>query len=154
MRIRTRLLILVLSVLAPSFLAAALAVAYVYHEEQKEQVQSVREATRGFALMVDNELQARVAILHTLAGSSSLHNGNLRTFYEFARRVAPTWDTVIVLADLDGRQLVNTRRPFGAALPVRRSSNVGELMRRGSPTGTFVSDLFMAPVGKIYDYTV
>ncbi|KFI06308.1 cache domain-containing protein [Massilia sp. BSC265] len=154
MRIRTRLLILVLSVLVPSFIAAALAVSYVYREEQKSQAQSVGEATRAFALMVDNELQARTAVLRTLASSPSLHGGDLRAFYEHARRMAPAWDTAIVLADLEGRQLVNTRRPFGASLPTRRSSNVGDLMRRGGPAGTYVSDLFMAPIGKIYDYTV
>lgn len=58
MRIRTRLLTLVLSILAPAFVAAALAVAYVYREEQKAQMQGVAEATRGFALLVDNKLQA------------------------------------------------------------------------------------------------
>jgi signal transduction histidine kinase/CheY-like chemotaxis protein len=154
MRIRTRFLILVLSVLVPSFVAAALAVAYVYREEQKSHAQSVGEATRAFALMVDNELHARTAVLRTLAESPALREGKLSEFYTHARSMAPAWETVIVLADLEGRQLVNTRRPFGSALPMRRSSNVGELMRRGGPAGTYVSDLFMAPIGKIYDYTV
>ncbi len=154
MRIRSRLLILVLAILVPSFIAAALAVSYVYREEQKSQVQSVSEATRAFALMVDNELQARTAVLRTLAVAPSLHRGDLREFYEHARGMAPAWDTVIVLADLDGKQLINTRKPFGAALPTRRSSNVGELMQRGGPAATYVSDVFMAPIGKTYDYTV
>lgn len=154
MRIRTRLLILVLSVLVPSFIAAALAVSYVYREEQKSQVQSVSEATRAFALMVDNELQARTAVLHTLAASPSLRQGDLGAFYDHARSMAPASDTVIVLADLEGKQLVNTRKPFGAALPTRRSSNVAELMRRDGPAGAYVSDMFMAPIGQIYDYTV
>ena len=123
MRIRSRLLILVLAILAPSFIAAALAVSYVYREEQKSQVQSVSEATRAFALMVDNELHARTAVLRTLAGAPSLHRGDLREFYEHARGMAPAWDTVIVLADLDGRQLINTRKPFGAALPTRRPTS-------------------------------
>lgn len=154
MRIRSRLLILVLAILVPSFIAAALAVSYVYREEQKSQVQSVSEATRAFALMVENELQARTAVLRTLAVAPSLHRGDLREFYEHARGMAPAWDTVIVLADLDGKQLINTRKPFGAALPTRRSSNVGELMQRGGPAATYVSDIFMVPIGKIYDYSV
>ena len=54
MRIRTRLLILVLSILVPSFIAAALAVTYLYREEQKSQTQSLTQATRAFALLVDN----------------------------------------------------------------------------------------------------
>lgn len=154
MRIRTRLLILILAILVPSFIAAALAVSYVYREEQKSQVQSVREATRAFALMLDNELQARAAILRTLAAAPSLRDGDLHEFYEHARGVAPHSETVIILADPDGRQLLNTRRPFGAALPQRRASNIGALMQRHGPERTLVSDMFLAPIGKLPDYVV
>ncbi|MCC2974123.1 ATP-binding protein [Massilia sp. IC2-476] len=154
MRIRTRLLILVLSILVPSFIAAALAVSYVYREEQKSQTQSVAEATRGFAMLVDNELRGRAAILRTLAESPTLRDGRLDKFYDYARRVAPGRESVIVLSDLEGRQLVNTRQAFGAALPQRRSSNIGTLMQRDGADRTHVSDLFMAPIGKRYDYTI
>jgi signal transduction histidine kinase/CheY-like chemotaxis protein len=154
MRIRTRLLILVLSILVPAFIAAALAVAYVYREEQKSQMQGVAETTRAFALLVDNELQARAGILRTLAAAPALFNGNLRQFDEFARRMAPGRETVIVLTDLEGRQLINTRQPLGAPLPQRRSSNVGELMRRHGADRMLVSDMFMAPIGKQPDYTI
>jgi len=154
MRIRTRLLILVLSVLVPSFIAAALAVSYVYREEQTSQTRSVAEATRAFALLVDHELRGRAAILRTLAGSPTLYEGNLKGFYDYARRIAPGPETVIVLSDLDGRQLVNTRQPYGAALPARRVANIGELMRRHGSDTTLVSDMFMAPVGKRPDYAI
>lgn len=154
MRIRTRLLILVLSILVPSFVAAALAVAYVYREEQKAQMQNVADATRGFALLVDHELRRHAGVLHTLANTNSLRTGDLAQFHAYARRVAPNDEAAIVLADLDGRQLVNTRRPFGADLPQRRSSNIGELMRRAGPGATLVSDLFHAPVGKRPDYAI
>lgn len=154
MRIRTRLLVLVLSVLVPSFVAAALAVAYVYHEEQKAQMQNVADATRAFALLVDHELQRHAGVLRTLAEASSLHAGDLAQFHAFARRIAPDKESVIVLADLEGRQLLNTRRPFGAELPQRRSSNIGDLMRRAGPGATLVSDLFHAPIGKQPDYAI
>lgn len=154
MRIRTRLLILVLAVLIPSFVAAALAVSFVYREEQESQVKSVTEAARAFALLVDNELQAKAGILRTLAGSPALARGDLRTFHEHARSVAPGKETTIVLSDLRGRQLLNTRVPFGGPLPNKRSSNVGELMRSDGPDRTLVSDLFIAPVGGRPDFTV
>lgn len=102
MRIRTRLLILVLSILVPSFIAAALAVSYVYHEEQKSQTQNVADATRAFALLVDNELRAGGGILRTLAEAASLHRDELQQFYAYARRMAPGPDTVIVLTDPTG----------------------------------------------------
>ena len=45
MRIRTRLLMLVLSVLGAAFAAASFAVWYVYSEEQQAQERGVSEAT-------------------------------------------------------------------------------------------------------------
>jgi hypothetical protein len=67
MRIRTRLLILILAILVPTFSAATLAVGYVYLEERRAQENSVKEAVRAFALLVDNELETREGILHALA---------------------------------------------------------------------------------------
>lgn len=154
MRIRTRLLILVLSVLVPSFVAAALAVSYVYREEQKAQTQSVTEATRALALLVDNELRGRAAILHTLAVSPTLHDGKMERFHLYARRIAPGPDSVIVLSDPAGRQLLNTRLPYGAALPEKRVSNIAAQMRRYGADRLLVSDMFVAPVGKVPDYAI
>ncbi|MFC0253761.1 hybrid sensor histidine kinase/response regulator [Massilia consociata] len=154
MRIRTRLLILVLAILVPSFIAAALAVSYVYHEEQKSQARSISESTRAFALLVDNELQTHAGILRTLAGSPALQRGDLKAFYEHARQMAPTRETVIVLAEPDGRQLINTRLPLGAPLPTRRSGNTDELIPRLGPDRILVSNLFMAPVGKRPDFAI
>jgi signal transduction histidine kinase len=154
MRIRTRLLILVLSILVPSFVAAALAVAYVYQEEQQTQAKGITEATRAFALLVDNEMQAKAGILHTLANSPSLDTGDLELFYKHAKSMTPTPETAVILTDLSGRQLLNTRVPYGAVVPSRRSSNMAELMQHYGPDRTLVSDLFLAPVGKRYDFTV
>jgi signal transduction histidine kinase/CheY-like chemotaxis protein len=154
MRIRTRLLLLVLSVLIPSFMAAVLAVAYVYNEEQASQARGMTEATRAFALLVNNELQKRTSNLHALANAPSLARGDYAEFYEHARRVAPTPETTVILADMQGRQLLNTRVPRGAPLPVRRASNLGELMRRYGSDQVLISDLFLAPVGKHHDFSI
>jgi signal transduction histidine kinase/CheY-like chemotaxis protein len=154
MRIRTRLLILVLSVLIPSFIAAVVAVAYVYKEEQASQTRGMTEATRAFALLVNNELQKRTSNLQALANAPSLARGDYAEFYEHATRVAPTPDTTVILADLQGRQLLNTRLTRGAPLPVRRFSNLGELMRRQGSDKVLISDLFLAPVGKRQDFSI
>lgn len=154
MRIRTRLLILVLSLLVPAFVAAALAVAHVYREEQKSQIQTVADATRAFALLVDYELQRRIAVLQTLAASATLHEGDLPAFYNYARRVAPDGQAVVILTDLDGRQLLNTRRPLGTALPVKGASNIGELLRREEADKPLVSNLFTASLARRPDYAI
>jgi signal transduction histidine kinase/CheY-like chemotaxis protein len=154
MRIRTRLLILILAILVPTFTAAALAVGYVYLEERRAQENSVKEAVRAFALLVDNELETKEGILHALASSPTLARGDLGEFYRHARQLAPSPDTVIILYDPEGRQLLNTRVPLGSPLPARRVSNMKELMDRYGEDRTLVSDMFKAPLGGRHDFVV
>src|SRR5215217_4381461 len=128
MRTRTRFLLLVLSVLVPSFIASALAVAYVYRDAQEAQNRSMAETARAMALLVDNELGTRETLLLALAGSPALQDGRLAVFHEHARRVAPPPASAVVLFDLDGRPLLNSRLDFGGPLPLHGASNIGELM--------------------------
>ena len=154
MRIRTRLLILILAILVPTFSAATLAVGYVYLEERHAQENSVKEAVRAFALLVDNEFEIKEGLLRALAASPSLARGDLAEFYGNAKALSSAPDAIIILQDPGGRQLLNTRVPFGSALPVRRVSNIGALMARYGADRTLVSDLFMAPIGKQYNFTI
>jgi signal transduction histidine kinase/CheY-like chemotaxis protein len=154
MRTRTRFLLLVLSILAPSFIAAALAVVYLYHDAQQAQNRSMAETARAMALLVDNELETKETLLRALARAPSLERGDLLEFYEHARRAAPPPVSAVVLFDLDGRPILNTRLPYGARLPARGASNIAELMKRGGPDRTLVSDLFMAQVAKRYDFAI
>jgi signal transduction histidine kinase len=154
MRIRTRLLILILTILVPAFAAALLAVGYVYVEEQRAQENSVRETVRTFALLVGNELETKEGILDTLAHSPALARNDLATFYQHARALMPTRDSNIVLFDLDGRQLLNTRLPLDAKLPFQRVSNTEALAKRYGAERTLVSDLFLVPHVNKYDFVI
>jgi signal transduction histidine kinase len=154
MRIRTRLLILILAILIPAFIAAVLAVGYVYQEERRAQETSVKEAVRAFALLVDNELEIKEGILHALANSPALARGDLETFERHARSLTPTAETAIILIGLDGRQLINTRAEPGAPLPLRRASDIEELMKRHGADRTLVSDLFVSTVGQRHDFAI
>lgn len=154
MRIRTRLLVLILAILVPTFTAATLAVGYVYLEERQAQENGVKEAVRAFALLVDNELETKEGTLLALATSPSLARGDLAEFERHARVLAPTAETAIILHSPDGRQLVNTRAAPGTPLPTRRISNMDELMAKYGPDRTLVSDLFLAPVGGRHDFAL
>jgi signal transduction histidine kinase/CheY-like chemotaxis protein len=154
MRIRTRLLVLILAILVPTFTAATLAVGYVYLEERRAQENSVKEMVRAFALLVDNELEIREGVLRALASSPSLARGDFDEFYRHAKVLAPSPEAVIVLFDADGRQLLNTRVAPGTPLPARRASNMAELMNKHGKDRTLVSDLFTAPVGGRLDFVV
>src|SRR5687768_6975561 len=117
MRIRSRLLLLVSAVLLPALLAAAIGVSYIYREEHGFTHASMRETSRALALTLDREMARREAMLRTLAGSPSLTLNQLERFYSYASAVARESDTAIILSDLEGRQLINTRVPFGKPLP-------------------------------------
>lgn len=154
MRFRSQLFALVLSVLIPAFLAAMLAVWYVYRDEQTAQEARLVAAARAFSHLVDNELKSRQRILQTIANSPALANGDLEAFYAFARNNAPTEESTIILFDKKGRQLINTRVPLGAPLPTQRASTMQALTERYGVMSPLVSDLFFAPIGKRFDFSI
>ena len=74
MRIRSRLLLLVSAVLAPSLLGAAIGLAYVYKEEREFHAASMQETARALALALDREMGRREDMLRTLGdGYKALH---------------------------------------------------------------------------------
>lgn len=153
MHIRTRLLVLLLSILVPSLLASVLAVWFVYDEQADAQKKGVTEATRALALLVDSELETTQGILRTLANSPALAQEDFEVFYKYARTIAPPTYSAVVLTDLTGKQIVNTRLPFGAELP-KGGSNLTLLRQQFDARQTIVSDLFFAPAGKRYDFAL
>ncbi len=149
--VRRALLALVAAVMLPTLLASVMAILYVYKEEETSFQQALREATRALSLVVDRELARREAVAHTLSNSPTLTNGDLAGFYEYARAIAPMRDTVIVLHDVSGRQLVNTRLPFGSPLP---PSSLNPQREAAGPLATVVSNVYFAPVGRQFSFAV
>ena len=138
--------------MVPAALAAVGTIYYVYSEKLRQFESGLGEATRALSLVVDREIARRAALVRTLSSSPSLRLESLETFYQYAKTIAPDPSTVVVLADLDGRQLLNTRRPFGdTSLP--RVVYTYEQVRNASG-GVLVSDLYYAPLGKQYSFAV
>ncbi len=76
-------------------------------------------------------------------------------FYEHARSVVPPPDATVVLFDLEWRQLLNTRRPFGSALPTRTAVEHGRTDgKRMAPIDAVVSDLFIGQIAKRKDFAI
>jgi signal transduction histidine kinase/ActR/RegA family two-component response regulator len=117
--LRWHLVLLVAGSLLPVVLFA---VTIVYKLSQQEQVTSERRAllaARNLAVTVEREIASTSRTLKALATSEQLDQDNIKSFYSQARRVAetqPTWLTAILLSP-EGRQLVNTKRPFDEKLP-------------------------------------
>ena len=153
MRTRTWLLYIVLAVLIPAFIVAAVGIVYLYGEEQTAFKKSMQETSRALATLIDKDISSREAVLKTLAASPAIDSGDMQAFQRHARAVANTRDTNIFLTDLNGQQLLNTRMPVDAKnLP--RSDNLMAKRQLAGPDATVVSNVYMAPIGRQFSLAV
>jgi signal transduction histidine kinase/ActR/RegA family two-component response regulator len=119
MKLRSHLVGLVLAVLIPMIVFAAIVVATFGRQQRTDVENGAVETARALMNAVDETLSSSVKLLEALATSRSLDAGDLRAFHAEARRVVasrPDWLAVAVLSP-DGQQLVNTLRAFGEPLP-------------------------------------
>ncbi|TFW09546.1 hypothetical protein E4K72_05415, partial [Oxalobacteraceae bacterium OM1] len=126
MKVRAYLAVIAAATLVPIVLFAAFALESVLREERTAALGAVQETARLTATGVDREIASSLAALRVLASSVHLVDGRLAQFYEQAAAANAGAQTWTVLFDRDGRQLVNTRAPFGTALPQRRHPERGE----------------------------
>ncbi len=106
----------------------------------------VLASARALSADIDRQFTALMTTLEVLAGSPSLRAGELDAFEQSVRRIAERQDWYIVLADPEGRQLVNTLLDRGAALPHLANN---EANRTAIETRRpYVSDLFVGAVAK------
>jgi PAS domain S-box-containing protein len=142
--IRTILPALVLAVLLPILLFSA----YVVHAyTQRERQQAARDAithAEQIRIDIEGEFQTISALLSALTSSPALETRDFATFHRQAEGVARIINIPLVLRDLEGQHLVNTRVPFGDALPKRYQPAVDDVIIK-NPT-PFVSDLFTGTV--------
>jgi signal transduction histidine kinase/ActR/RegA family two-component response regulator len=146
LRIRSRLLLLVAAVLVPALVGAGIGVGYLYVEEQQFTYASMRETARALAIALDREMRRREAVLATLAESPALAGGDLAYFHRYASTVAARHEAAIILSDLEGRQLLNTRLPYGGALPPMLAVERETRARLGNEV-LVISDLYEPPAG-------
>ncbi|GEM_PF-946959 len=142
MKLRSHLIILVVTALLPVLIFAGVMIVLLGKEQEKAQKDNLLDVSRALSLAIDRELLASIRTLEALATSQHLDSGELSKFYQQAKRVLEAhrgWDNML-LVDLSGQQLVNLRRPFGSSLP---RSGAPEQIQQVSETGQpAVSNLF------------
>jgi signal transduction histidine kinase len=152
MKIRTYLLLMAVAILGPVMFFAAIALSLLLDSGRASALRGIDETARATALMVDRELLAAEAALHALATSPSLAAGDMRRFHEQAVAAGRGPNSWTVLLAADGRQLVNTVRPFGDPLGVASSLDRIDTVLRTHRT--VVSDLQVGSVTKRYVVTL
>jgi PAS domain S-box-containing protein len=100
--------------------------------------------------LIDRDIERRIAVLRTLATAPSLAAEDWVTFYAQAK--AGLGKSYLVLTDAEGRQIVNTSLPHGAAPVFTSNPATIESMRR--TMRPVVSDLFASQAAGRSVYTV
>ena len=116
--LRRRLLLLAAASIVPLAATAGVGLLVLVQEQRAQAERAGIEVTRALASAVDAELGRSLAVLQGLAISPALDTGDLQRYHQSmvrALETRPDWLT-ITLADTSGRQLLNTRRPYGKPL--------------------------------------
>jgi len=136
---------LVIVCVVPATLVCAALVVSFYNL----QVQHIRQSTLLAAQSLIADLEREFAVIESgmkvLATSDELASGDLRTFHKRARdALAPGVVYNYILTDRQGKQVLNTLRPYGADLP--STGTPPQISRVFTERATVLSDLFMGPV--------
>jgi signal transduction histidine kinase/CheY-like chemotaxis protein/type II secretory pathway pseudopilin PulG len=138
-------LALVAVIIIPGMLFAAFLLQRFAQSERARYDAEAREVARAATSLLDSRLQGWQTTLHTLGTSENLRQGNIEAFYRQTLRVRELVGAEIGLRALDGTQILNTRVPFGQAIPATRIGDDDEAV---SAESTFVSNVFTGAISQ------
>jgi signal transduction histidine kinase len=149
--VRAYLVLLVLAIVVPGAVFAGYLFARYYDAEAARLQQDLRNDARRLALTVDRELTGLIFTLQTLAVSQRIAERDFESFYRQAEQVKGFLGVNILLRDVNGQQLVNTRLPWGTPLPREPLAGDREVLNIKGP---FVSGLIVGAVAQRPLYTI
>lgn len=139
------LLRLVLACILPGVVICA----YLFHANYRLEKEKVYRETELLAAQIGAELDRELARiesgLHVLATAESLRRGDFQRFHQIAGNALKSQIVHnYVLTDPNGRQILNTLRPYNTQLPISGTpEQLDEVFRTGK---TVLTDLFSGPV--------
>lgn len=139
--------LLVLICVLPSALAVCALVYFSYSRERANIENLAIGITRALMQAIDRDLASAKGAMESLATSPYLTDGNLAAFHRQASEIAShSPNSIVVLIDPSGWQIVNTLRPYGTKLPIHgNQEQVRDVLasRRAE-----VSDLYFGTVAR------
>jgi len=118
-KIRSRLVLMIIGTLIPLLAFSGFMLVAFNRQTREATERGLVETARALSVAVDQHVSASMSVLQALATSEHLQKGDLQGFHGAARAVLasqPAWHSVVLFTP-EGRQLLNTRLPFGVPLP-------------------------------------
>jgi len=148
-RLRTHLILLTLATVVPVVLFAVGLIIYHTRLERSSLERGMRDTARALALALDRDVNDIKTGVETLAGSQYLDGRvDLAHFYEEAATISKGLGAWAVLSDPSGRQVLNTSRPLGSALPIPTLASLEMMKSVAASRTTFVSNIFIGTVSR------
>ena len=146
--IRGYLILLTLAILLPVLVFSGILYFRYYSAEQTRIDGDLQSDAQQLALAIDRDLAGLEFTAQTLATSDRLAERDLASFYRQAQRVRGIAGVHVLLRDLDGRQLLNTRRPFGDPLPAEPLEGDKQVIQTRRPyiSGVIVGAVAQEPL--------
>ena len=146
--ISARLILLVLALALPLNLIIAGVIWGLVTRANDAQRTSLLYAARSIAAGVDAELGKFIALAESFSRAPTLLDDNLDAFEAETRREFQEGNAWVLVADVNGRQLINTLAQPGEPLP-RLSPRALEAQQQALATGSIViSDVLRSPVAQ------
>lgn len=102
----------------------------LYQNAEAERARLEQEAVtqaKDAAVLVERDLAAMMAALEAISSMPHLKRGDFAAFREFADQASDSTDAFVVATTVGGQQVVNTRVPADAQLPVLQDKRLLEL---------------------------
>jgi signal transduction histidine kinase len=148
-KLRTHLILLTLATVVPVVLFAVGLIVYQTQLERSSLERGMRDTARALTLALDRDINDVKTGVETLAASRYLNAPvDLAHFYEEAATVSKGFGGWAVLSDPSGRQVLNTSRPLGAALPIPTMASLEMMRSVADGRKTFVSNVFIGTVSR------
>ena len=138
---------MVMVIIIPGIIFSGLLLKRYSNAELARYETEARDIARQVTIGIDRDLNGMITTLQTLATSTRLQGGDYQGFYLQAARVKALLGADVVLRRSDGQQLMNTRLPWGTALPratVPEDADVLKI-RRPAITNVFVGAVSTEP---------
>ena len=120
--------------------------------EQERLERDAWDAARSVAAVIDRDLTGLLATLDVLALTRDLQTGDFESFHAKSTEIQRRHGINVLLRDLSGQQILNTRRPWGAPLP--RTPVPGLDVKVVATKRSHVSDLINGVVAQTYIFDV
>lgn len=137
---------MVLAVVLPAVLFGFATAWWLTVELQRNRQEEAARLAGAIAGDVAAYVRTVEAAMQVLGRSPAVVTGDFATAYRHAQALATDLGQHFVLSDKDNRQIFNTRRPFGSALPPR--TNITSSARAMETGKVSVSDVFIGAVAQ------